>query len=79
MTDAVIDTSISIDTHDHHDHHEDGIATPRGVALFLLFVVVVIAAVIYGMFAIGPWVLGVTAVATVPLIYIVLLILTVGK
>jgi hypothetical protein len=76
MTDAAIDTTISIDT---HDHHEDGIASTRGVVLFLLFVVVVIAAVIYGMFAIGPWVLGVTAVATVPLIYIVLLILTVGK
>lgn len=76
MTDAALDTPNAIDT---HDHHEEGLATTRGVVLFLLFVVVVIAAVIYGMFAIGPWVLGVTAVATVPLIYIVLLVLTVGK
>lgn len=76
MTDATTNTSASTESHDHHD---EGLATTRGVALFLLLVVVVIAAVIYGMFAIGPWVLGVTAVATVPLIYIALLVLTVGK
>ncbi|WP_321364109.1 hypothetical protein [uncultured Celeribacter sp.] len=76
MTDATLDISLS---HDSHDHHEDGIATPRGVALFLLVVVAVLAAVIYGMFAIGPWVLGVTAVATVPVIYLVLILLTMGR
>ncbi|AVW91501.1 hypothetical protein [Celeribacter baekdonensis] len=60
-------------------HHEDGVASTRGVVLFLLAVLVVIAAVIFGMFAIGPWVLGVTALATVPVIYIVMVVLTMGQ
>ncbi|MDO6458696.1 MULTISPECIES: hypothetical protein [Celeribacter] len=62
-----------------HTPHDELIASTRGVVLFLLAVVVVIAAVIYGMFAIGPWVLGVTAVATVPVIYVVLILLTMGQ
>lgn len=76
MTDATLDITPS---HDAHDLHEGGEATPRGVALFLLVVVAVLAAVIYGAFAIGPWVLGVTAVATVPVIYLVLILLTMGR
>ncbi|NIY78355.1 MAG: hypothetical protein HWE33_06995 [Rhodobacteraceae bacterium] len=76
MTDATLDLASS---HDAHDHHEDGIATPRGVALFLLVVVAILAAVVYGAFTVGPWVLGVTAVATVPVIYLVLILLTMGR
>jgi len=68
MSDTILDQSSS--------HHEDGVASPRGVLLFLL---VVIAAIVYGMFAIGPWVLGVSALATVPVIYVVLILLTTGK
>lgn len=71
MSDTILDQSSS--------HHEDGVASTRSVVLFLLFVVVVIAAVIYGMFAIGPWVLGVTALATVPVIYVVMVVLTMGQ
>lgn len=71
MSDTILDQSSS--------HHEDGVASTRGVVLFLLFVLVAIAAIIYGMFAIGPWVLGVTALATVPVIYVVLILLTTGK
>nr|WP_319246751.1 hypothetical protein [uncultured Celeribacter sp.] len=76
MTDATA-TSLSHDT--NHDSHEAGIATARGVALFLLVVAAVIAAVVYGAFTVGPWVLGVTAVATVPVIYVVLILLTMGR
>jgi len=71
MSDTNLDHSSS--------SHEDGVATTRGVVLFLLFVLVVIAAIVYGMFAIGPWVLGLTALATVPVIYVVLILLTTGK
>lgn len=73
MSDAILDQSAS------HSHDEEGVASTRGVVLFLLCVVVVIAAVIFGMFAIGPWVLGLTALATVPVIYVVMIVLTMGQ
>ncbi|WP_417257663.1 hypothetical protein [Celeribacter sp.] len=60
------------------DHHEEDAISPKGVALTILFIVVVLAAVIAGSFLIGPWVLGLTALAFVPVIYIVLFLLTIG-
>lgn len=53
--------------------------SPRAVALFCLAVVAAIALVLYGMVAIGPWVLGLTALAAVPVIFVALLLITVGK
>ncbi|SFJ16570.1 hypothetical protein [Celeribacter neptunius] len=76
MTDATFASTAAVES---HDHHEDGIATPRGVALFLLFVVAALSAVAYGVFTIGPWVLGLTALAFVPVIYLTLILLTTGR
>ncbi|AJE47890.1 hypothetical protein [Celeribacter indicus] len=80
MTDATA-AALPLSDHDDNDRGHAGTtgeATPRGVAMVLLAVVAVIAALVYGAFAIGPWVLGVTALATVPVIYVVLILLTTG-
>ncbi|MEN8836972.1 MAG: hypothetical protein ABF243_09835 [Celeribacter marinus] len=69
-------TAQTIDT--DHDHSEASIS-PKGVALTLLFIVACLAAVGFGVVAFGPWVLGLTALAFVPVIYIVLILLTIGK
>ncbi len=79
MSDATFTASVAGDTSSHDHHHEEGVATPMGVALFLIVVVAVVGAVIYGSFVIGPWVLGLTALATVPLIYLALILLTTGR
>lgn len=76
MTDIPLAADAPIASETHTSEPE---ATPFGVAVFLLTVVVVLAALVYGAFAIGPWVLGVTAVALVPVIFAVLLLITVGK
>lgn len=76
MTDMTANPAAVVESHDHHD---EGGATVMGVVSFLLAVVALIAAVIYGMFAIGLWVLGITALATVPVIYVALILLTTGK
>lgn len=76
MTDAPVSADLSTDDH-HHD--TTGEATPLGIALFFALLIVIIAAITWGFITFGPWVLGVTAVATVPVIYIVLLLLTTGR
>lgn len=58
---------------------EDGVATPRGVAAFLGTVVAVLAGLAYAVLSFGPWVLGITALATVPVIFLALILLTRGK
>ena len=52
---------------------------PRGTAIFILAVLVIIAALVYGAFMIGPWIIGITALATVPVIYVVLILISVGR
>ncbi|WP_417243134.1 hypothetical protein [Celeribacter sp.] len=73
MTDAPLDPALSTD-----HHAEEDLISPKGVVLTLLFITVVLALVIAGSFLIGPWVLGLTALAFVPVIYIIMFLLTIG-
>ncbi|MCA0043117.1 hypothetical protein [Celeribacter litoreus] len=78
MTDATFAANLATDSHDH-SHSEEGVASTGAVVLFLLFVVAVLGGLGYAAFAIGPWVIGVTAVALVPFIFVALILLTVGR
>ncbi|WP_417249829.1 hypothetical protein [Celeribacter sp.] len=60
-------------------HDEEASISPKGVAAVLAVIVLVIAAVAVGIATFGWPVLGLTALAAVPVIYLCLILLTVGK
>lgn len=59
--------------------HEEASISPKGVVAVLAVLALFIAAVAVGIATFGWPVLGLTALATVPVIYLCLILLTVGK
>lgn len=67
-----------IETHKKFPLAIDGVATSLGVAVFFLVLLLVVAILGVLIYTFGLWVLGITAVALVPVIFIGLLLLTIG-
>jgi hypothetical protein len=63
---------------DTEDHDEKNIATPRQVAMTLAIIVILVAAIAGAIALFGWQILGLVALACVPIVFICLILLTIG-
>lgn len=83
MNDAILENDLIAATpvaaQNEQAAHDNETISPKGVALILAVVAAFLAAVGAGVATFGLPVLGLTALAAVPVIYVALILLTVGK